>query len=601
MHVSSQRRRIFLTIAAPLVMLALAGPVVGQVVEVDEARIEQLKASAIAALKAPQGQQTLGQSAVVSLALLKADEPVTTPIIADTIRQILFGVKDNRYQPAVANNDIYEAGVCLMVLANADKVKYKPQIQVIAHHIVSRQTAVGAWDYPSGVSGDTSITQYAVLGLWEATRCGVEIPAGVWSKAARWHITTQYSHGGFTYHPAITNTPAGFIATPASEATHTMTVAGTASLYVCRLHLFPKAGALMLEPEPPPDGPAQKPPRTKPKYTILHPVAPDDPDDQLPRTAPGSGGAPVSVQRIGGDQTVTVALSAIDKAIEGGTKWLEDHWTISPQTGWSLYYLYGVERFAALSRKTDVKGQDWYAQGVQYLSTTHRPSGWSDGCGPGPATAFASMFLGKATAKMLKLAPRTRRSRVGSGVLIGGRGLPENLAQLELGKGEVTVRKMKGPVDELLAELEKAGEGAQVESAQASIVEQVVLENPEALIGQKERLTKLAVDKRAEVRRTAFWALGRSNDLTVVPLLINGLKDPDGNCTLEAHAALRYISRRIAEPDLPEQITPAIREQQVKQWTQWYLTVRPYVERNDLQPEPVIGPRPPSVVPKGRG
>ena len=57
-------------------------------------------------------------------------------------------------------------------------------------------------------------------------------------------------------------------------------------------------------------------------------------------------------------------------------------------------------------------------------------------------------------------------------------------------------------------------------------------------------LIKLSKDTRSEVRRTAFWALGRCNDLRVVPLLLKGLLDTDVDASIEARNALCMLSRR---------------------------------------------------------
>src|SRR5262249_7329378 len=142
-----------------------------------------------------------------------------------------------------------------------------------------------------------------------------------------------------------------------------------------------------------------------------------------------------------------------------------------------------------------------------HLVATQKTGNWSDQCGIEPATAFGVLFLGKATEKMLGRKAVRREPKFGGGLLIGGRGLPEKLPDLQNDQGAVRVRKLKGPVDELLAELENA-ESRQIESAQAALVEKIATDDPEALIGQSVRLLKLARDKRVEVRRTVYWALG---------------------------------------------------------------------------------------------
>lgn len=136
-------------------------------------------------------------------------------------------------------------------------------------------------------------------------------------------------------------------------------------------------------------------------------------------------------------------------------------------------------------------------------------------------------------------------------------------------------------MDELLAELENV-QSQSVESAQAGLVETVLTEDPEVLIGQKDRLLKLAKDRRPEVRRTVYWALGRTSDLTVAPILIAGLEDNDLSCMIEARNALRFLSKRLNAIDLPDEPTDQQRAQAIAQWKKWYQSVRPYDERDDL-------------------
>jgi len=86
--------------------------------------------------------------------------------------------------------------------------------------------------------------------------------------------------------------------------------------------------------------------------------------------------------------------------------------------------------------------------------------------------------------------------------------------------------------------------------------------------------------------RTVFWALGRANDLRVVPTLIEGLSDPDDACQTEARNALRFISKRIDVREPPDDATAAQRAAAIAYWKKWYLTVRPYDERDDLGEAP---------------
>jgi hypothetical protein len=184
--------------------------------------------------------------------------------------------------------------------------------------------------------------------------------------------------------------------------------------------------------------------------------------------------------------------------------------------------------------------------------------------------------------------------RFGGGLMIGGRGLPSNLAAIQTGSDGIKVRKLDAPVDKLLTELENP-KSAEVESVQQAIVETVQIGDREKLVGQKDRLKKLARDPRPEVRRTALWALGRCATVHDALVLIKALDDPDINVVIEANSALCWLSRRPngfgrpADPtaDLPENAgdlqrrdaAQAWRTQIRRDWREWFNQVGPYSER----------------------
>lgn len=543
--------------AVLLASLLTTGTARGQ--QVTDDQVQTAIRRAVGKLRSSLRQLEGGASAVVAMALLKSGQTPETPEIKAAIDRILVCTKDSEYKPY--NFHVYEAGVSIMALANADPVKYKPQIEKIVQFLISVQQKNGSWYYANpnnDTEGDTSITQYAVLGLWEASRAGVAVPKKVWDKSAEWHIKSQNPDGSFKYHPS----PGSFGFAP--EGTHTMTVAGTASLYVARMYLYPEAKDVE-------EVKTRGRRRSGKKYGLLEPAVPRPEDAVKDVAAENSNYRP------------TTRLAAIDKAIGGGTAWLKAKFTIEPKAGHDIYYLYGVERLMALANLQQFDGHDWYAEGAAHLCRTQDASGgWNDQCGPDAATALGLLFLGKATSKMLKRPERRGpERRYAGGLLVGGRGLPENLDSLESDQQGVHVRKLKGPVDELLAELEKA-DSQQVESAQSALVDKIATEDPEALIGQTTRLLKLVRDKRIEVRRTVYWALGRTNDLRAVPALIEGLSDADPACLVEARNALQFVSKKIDAHEPPDDPSEAQRASAIVFWKKWYLAVRAYDERDDL-------------------
>jgi len=179
--------------------------------------------------------------------------------------------------------------------------------------------------------------------------------------------------------------------------------------------------------------------------------------------------------------------------------------------------------------------------------------------------------------------------------MIGGRGLPTNLSSIQPGADGIKVRKVDASVDQLLSELENP-KSANVESVQQSIVEKVELGDREKLVGQKNRLIRLAHDPRLDVRRTVIWALGRCATIHDVHVLIKALDDPEISVAVEANNALCWFSRRpngFGRPSdpvagLPENASDRQKEEAARswrlrvraEWREWFRNVRPYSERD---------------------
>ncbi len=239
---------------------------------------------------------------------------------------------------------------------------------------------------------------------------------------------------------------------------------------------------------------------------------------------------------------------------------------------------------------------DWYAEGATHLLSMQREDGSWKGNGPhASSTCLAMIFLSKATGKTLG---RTYTPEpVGSGLLAGGRGLPKNLAEVQMRDGKIENKKVAGDLSQLLAQLENPA-NANLEATQETLVETIILGDREQLIKQKERVLKLIDARAPDVRRTAIWALSRTNDFRVAPYLIRALKDPDLDVRIEARNGLCTLSRKIqglgmpADPfaDAPEnldekeriQIANQWSEEATKRWQKWYNSVKPFDEKFDF-------------------
>ena len=77
------------------------------------------------------------------------------------------------------------------------------------------------------------------------------------------------------------------------------------------------------------------------------------------------------------------------------------------------------------------------------------------------------------------------------------------------------------------------------------------------------------------LRSVAAWALGRTGDLDVTPLLIAALEDPDDSVVAQARAGLQILSRKLDGYGPPPGALPAEKEAAAKRWRAWYDAIRP--------------------------
>ncbi len=148
------------------------------------------------------GESRLGGQSLVALTLAKGGKDPTHPKIAAAITAIQAALRNG---PEQFRAGIYDTGIAIMLLVEVDASRHRYEIESLVQSLHLRQKADGAWGYPPehpdhGKTCDTSMTQYAVLGLWEAEDlAGVETPRLVWDRVARWLLLTQDPGGGYGY------------------------------------------------------------------------------------------------------------------------------------------------------------------------------------------------------------------------------------------------------------------------------------------------------------------------------------------------------------------------------------------------------------------
>jgi hypothetical protein len=470
-----------------------------------------------------------GEAALAGLAMVKAEVPPTDPGLAACLRIVDGRFAGSAYAPQLGGGQgqaggpaIYEAAVTALLYANLDPVAYRPRIEAAAQYLMAGQRPNGCWDYNGRTAGDTSISQYAVLGLWESENAGVRVPPRVWDRAAAWYLSTQGADGGWAYHRDEAH----------YRDTVSMTAAGVGSLLICQRQLaLARSAAQDANP-------------------LLTPVGTDasSPGRYRPETS----------------------NAAMNAGITRGVAWIGARFNPAAKElmGQSAYYgLYGIERLGALGDRATVGGVDWFARGRQFIVATQGGDGrWTDQHGDVPNTAWAMLFLVRSTAKSLQ---RIEIKRLGAGMLLGGRGLPKDLSSLTVAGGRVLARPMNGAVEGMLSVLEDP-RAENADGALAGLIARYETEGPAVLRPYLPRFRKLLADRDPGIRAAAAWALGRSGRLDTAPDLIAALADPDDTVVGQARAGLQILSRKIDGLGPPAGADAAAKAAAARRWRDWY-------------------------------
>jgi hypothetical protein len=283
--------------------------------------------------------------------------------------------------------------------------------------------------------------------------------------------------------------------------------------------------------------------------------------------------------------------------MQGAYRWIIPRFdTINKNSGSKAYYYYSLERMASLANIQKIGDRDWYNECADYLLAEQKADGsWamSTQFGSNNDTSFCVLFLTRSTAKVIKR--RTEEPAVGGGLLSGGRGLPDDLKEVDA-NGNVKKKKEKTSLDDLLASLADPDK-LDLEDTQNELVQQIQLGDKKELIGKTDKLLGLAQNPNPDIRRTAIWAIGRTGDLSLARFAVLGLDDPDRGVMTESHLALCWTARKprafqlALDPlaELPadaseDQKSAAVetwRRQALRLWGEWYLRNRPYADRGD--------------------
>lgn len=224
----------------------------------------------------------------------------------------------------------------------------------------------GGWAYGRAAERvDLSNTQYAMLGLQAAARCGVGVDERLVRDAMRTYVTWQQRKGP---------------ATPLSLRTEAQTKNGKAPSVKADARGWGYSGN------------------------------PDDIDEAatLSMTAGGVSSLTIGMSLL---QRSRVRLGSSERtrfetAIRDGWAWIGRRYSVKANAATgrhNLYYsLYALERASSLNGIAAIDGRDWYAEGAAYLVANQAPDGtWYTGPWVVPCdVCFAVLFLKRTTIRV---------------------------------------------------------------------------------------------------------------------------------------------------------------------------------------------------------
>ncbi len=478
--------------------------------------------------------ERLGGKCLIALAFLKAGKP-DHPKVREAIEECAKIERENLDDIRL---DVYSNGLAIIFLCEISPQKHFRSIEYYLARLKKRQMKNGGWGYDGSATGDTSQTQYAALSYWEAHRFGFKIEDQSAERLANWLVHTQAPEGSWGYQGRVAP---GDEPIPQDEATCSLLAAGMGSTYICA-DLFG-----------------------------LHPGGVYETDDEHPKSD-----IPIALRKVvagtptGEVKNLTLQKlnpSKIFRAINHGHSWMAKNYRIDIGTK-CYYYLYGLERYKSFQESMEGiqdRSPKWYNDGYQFLAKSQAPDGsWNGYCGQECDTSFSVLFLLRSTQKSIK-------AKLGEGMLLSGRGLPNNLARAKLHDGQLISEQVHKNVDELLAMIDEGNEGTLDELARDP--SQLVVERVDEKSAR--RLLQMIRGGSPEVRVLSTRAIGRTGNLDYVPTLLYALTDPEPRVVIEARNGLRFISRTFDGFGPPDEFTEQQRFEAIDNWKKWYKSIRP--------------------------
>ncbi|MDX1965251.1 MAG: hypothetical protein SFX18_19050 [Pirellulales bacterium] len=484
--------------------------------------------------------ERLGGKCLIGLVFVKNGKGEDHPKVKEAVEACLAATQG---EPEQINPDIYSTGLATIFLCNLNPYKYREQIEKLLKSMTLRQKACGGWGYPGEELGDTSMTQYGALSIWEATKVGFNVPEEVIENTAIWLIRIQDPSGGWpykgTHEGTMTESGKYKRINQGKEIFLGVTTASLGVSFICADLL----GIITVVPrEDDPNFP-----------TALIPVV----DDALP---------PNPNQR--------VDAQLLKKAQEDGRTWFRNKFEIKPNR-FPHYYLYALERYQSFAEAAEgnfVKEPNWYNVGVAHLKKTQKEDGsWKEDLDDPIDTAFACLFLLRSTKKSIEKA-----REFGAGKLAGGNRLPTDVKDATV-RDQKVVRPLgnisPAQLQTLILDSERPEFAAlldHVPELAARLQNELTPQKTPLIDGLIAKFPETTIDSKILILRI----LGESDQLRHVGVLIRALEDVNLQVRREALDNLERLTKRVSVAGPQALGDPSKHAALVADWQAWHARLQ---------------------------
>ncbi len=346
----------------------------------------------------------VGITALCTLALIENGLPISDPIVEKAQKYIVKNYDDVK--------QTYDITLAILLLSRVGDRDNRKPIRDLAARLVAGQNVDGGWHYscpaatqsilvddnervkPQPGKGDNSCTQFAVLGLWVASRWGVNID-GPMLKVTDRFVATQRQDGGWPYQhedkpkemkegdAAAPTDSAGSETPKVSPSSPSMTFAGLFCLTVARANRIRAelSGVRVAKPKPKPM-PRGKPKSSTPETNPL-PMT-DEPETNLAEV----------------DDPGKEAKTLTEDPVFAKGMTRAGQFAGSISAGSARYFLWSIERMGVLLGQDKFGTTDWFQKGsAALLASQDKDGSWKSGneaWGSLSDTSFAILFLRKA-------------------------------------------------------------------------------------------------------------------------------------------------------------------------------------------------------------